>query len=117
MGKIIGIDAGTSSLAVFVRDKEELLYQKELNYDYCMINTFPSGVGNGQDGEFSFADNNYREQNLGLGRWKRSELAGQESGFCGSSWQRGENQVRCPRTFSRPSCPWGRNLNPGGEDG
>lgn len=55
MGKIIGIDAGTSSLAVFVRDKEELLYQKKLDYDYCMINTFPSGVGNGQDGEFSFA--------------------------------------------------------------
>ena len=56
MGKIIGIDAGTSSLAIFVRDKDEQkLYQKDLDYDYCMVNTFPSGVEDGKKGEFSFA--------------------------------------------------------------
>ena len=56
MGKIIGIDAGTNSLAIFVRDKDgQLLYQKELDYDYCMVNTFPSGVGTGKNGEFSYA--------------------------------------------------------------
>ena len=56
MGKIVGIDAGTNSLSVFVRDKEgQLLHQKILDYDFCVVNTFPSGVGNGKEGEFSFA--------------------------------------------------------------
>ena len=56
MGKIIGIDAGTSSLAIFVRDKDgQRLYQKELDYDYCMVNTFPSGVGTEKNKEFSNA--------------------------------------------------------------
>ena len=56
MEKIVGIDAGTNSLSVFVRDKEgQLLHQKNLDYDFCVVNTFPSGVGNGKEGEFSFA--------------------------------------------------------------
>lgn len=56
MEKIIGIDAGTSSLAVFVRDKEgQLFYQKNLDYDYCVVNTFPSGVGSKKNQEFSYA--------------------------------------------------------------
>lgn len=56
MEKIIGIDAGTSSLAVFVRDKDgQLLYQKELDIDYCLVNTFPSGVGTEKNKEFSYA--------------------------------------------------------------
>lgn len=56
MEKILGIDAGTNSLSVFVRDKEgQLIHQKNLDYDFCVVNTFPSGVGNGKEGEFSFA--------------------------------------------------------------
>ncbi|MBR5148195.1 MAG: hypothetical protein IKV15_03235 [Bacteroidaceae bacterium] len=56
MGKIVGIDAGTNSLSVFVRDKEgKLLHQKILDYDFCVVNTFPSGAGSDKKGEFSLA--------------------------------------------------------------
>ena len=57
MGKIVGIDAGTNSLSILVRDKEgHLICQKELDYDCCMVNIFPSGVGvDEKNKEFSYA--------------------------------------------------------------
>ncbi|MGM9880737.1 MAG: type II CRISPR RNA-guided endonuclease Cas9 [Bacilli bacterium] len=54
MGKILGLDLGTNSIGLAVRnlDKEDLL-KNQLEYFTSII--FPSGVGKDKTGEFSFA--------------------------------------------------------------
>lgn len=52
MAKIVGIDVGTNSLGITVRDTD--LRQGE-DIVYSMVHQFKSGVGNGKTGEFSLA--------------------------------------------------------------
>lgn len=54
MGKILGLDLGTNSIGLAVRDlDEDDLLKNQLEYFTSII--FPSGVGKDKTGEFSFA--------------------------------------------------------------
>lgn len=65
MAKILGIDVGTNSLGLSVRD-EEISNKPDEQIVFSSVNLFKSGVGNGQSGEFSFAAQRtaYRRQRL-----------------------------------------------------
>lgn len=54
MGRILGIDVGTNSLGLVVRD-EDISTNPTEQIVFSSVNLFDSGVGNGQSGEFSFA--------------------------------------------------------------
>lgn len=54
MGRILGIDVGTNSLGLVVRD-EDISTNPTEQIVFSSVNLFNSGVGNGQSGEFSFA--------------------------------------------------------------
>ena len=54
MGRILGIDVGTNSLGLVVRD-ENISNNPSEQIVFSSVNLFDSGVGNGQSGEFSFA--------------------------------------------------------------
>lgn len=54
MGRILGIDVGTNSLGLVVRD-EDISTNPTEQIVFSSVNLFDSGVGNGQRGEFSFA--------------------------------------------------------------
>lgn len=54
MGRILGIDVGTNSLGLTVRDDSISNNPKE-QIVFSSVNLFQSGVGNGKTGEFSFA--------------------------------------------------------------
>lgn len=56
MGNTLGIDAGTNSLGLFVRKNSgEVIYHDQI--EFCSVELFDSGVGNGKNGEFSLAAN------------------------------------------------------------
>lgn len=52
MAKIVGIDVGTNSLGISVRDTDK---QQGEDVVYSIVHQFKSGVGNGKTGEFSLA--------------------------------------------------------------
>ena len=54
MGRILGIDVGTNSLGLVVRD-EDISTNPTEQIVFSSVNLFDSGVGTGQSGEFSFA--------------------------------------------------------------
>ena len=54
MGRILGIDVGTNSLGLVVRD-EDISTNPTEQIVFSSVNLFDSGVGSGQNGEFSFA--------------------------------------------------------------
>lgn len=54
MSRILGIDVGTNSLGLTVRD-ESISNKPEEQIIFSSVSLFPSGVGNGKSGEFSFA--------------------------------------------------------------
>lgn len=54
MGRILGIDVGTNSLGLTVRD-ESMSNNPVEQIVFSSVNLFDSGVGSGQKGEFSFA--------------------------------------------------------------
>ncbi|MCR5605729.1 MAG: hypothetical protein K6F69_02790, partial [Treponema sp.] len=54
MSRILGIDVGTNSLGMVVRD-DEISKNPTEQIVYSSVNLFKSGVGNGNSGEFSFA--------------------------------------------------------------
>ena len=53
MSKILGVDLGTNSIGLSVRDIEGASLKEQLEYFGAVV--FPSGVGNGKSGEFSYA--------------------------------------------------------------
>ena len=54
MNNILGIDLGTNSIGICVRDPEKSTNITE-QLDFFSTLIFPSGVGNGKSGEFSYA--------------------------------------------------------------
>lgn len=54
MSRILGIDVGTNSLGLTVRD-DSISNKPEEQIVFSSVNLFPSGVGNGKSGEFSYA--------------------------------------------------------------
>lgn len=54
MSRILGIDVGTNSLGLTVRD-ENISNDPKEQIVFSSVNLFPSGVGNGKSGEFSYA--------------------------------------------------------------
>lgn len=54
MSRILGIDVGTNSLGLTVRD-DSISNNPEEQIEFSSVNLFQSGVGNGKSGEFSFA--------------------------------------------------------------
>lgn len=53
MSKILGVDLGTNSIGLSIRDIEGASLKEQLEYFGAVV--FPSGVGNGKSGEFSYA--------------------------------------------------------------
>lgn len=55
MAKILGLDLGTNSIGAAVRNTDNGGRDLKDQLDYFTVNIFPSGVGTGKSGEFSYA--------------------------------------------------------------